>query len=166
MSKYPSLRHWEAIILAAGASRRMGFPKALLEWEGTPLVTYLVHELSATRIRRIHLVLGAEAGRIRLELERTLRQHSSKPPVGDGGRLSVLFNPAWQEGKSTSIRIGARGLSPAATDVIILSVDQPIRAEVVEALMGAHERSGKGATLPVYLGKRGHPVALSTAIPA
>ena len=139
----------------------MGFPKALLEWEGTPLVSFLARELLATRIRRILLVLGARADRIRREFNRSMRQDLHDRSWIEGGRVALLLNPAWHEGKSTSIKVGAGALSPDATDVVILSVDQPIRAEVVEALMGAHERLGKAATLPVFSGRRGHPVALS-----
>lgn len=154
-------RRWEALILAAGASRRMGFPKALLFWEGRPLLAYLLHELLATRISRVLVVLGADAERIWQEVQGTPTPHGRQRSIGGDERVCKLINPSWQEGKSTSIQTGAKELSPSATDLLILSVDQPVRAEVVEALMGAHERLGKGVTLPVYGEKRGHPVALA-----
>lgn len=154
-------RRWEAILLAAGASLRMGFPKALLRWEGIPMLAFLLRELEATRVRRIHVVLGAGAEEIRNEVERAALAAGIPVPAGAESRAQFVYNPSWHEGKSTSIRAGAEALRPDATDVLLLTVDQPVRAEVLEALMGAHERLGKGATLPVYGGKRGHPVALS-----
>lgn len=162
----PRSRRWEAIILAAGASSRMGFPKALLPWDGMPLLANVLRELLATRIGRVLVVLGANGQRIRQEVEQAAGRAGIPLAVGRGQPAKVRFvhNPSWQEGKSTSIRTGALALSSGATDVLLLSVDQPIRAEVVEALMGAHEQAGKEATLPVYGGRRGHPVALAARL--
>lgn len=161
MSDDGRLRRWEAIVLAAGASSRMGFHKAFLNWQGRPLLVHQVNELLATRVRRIVVVLGSQAERVSALLQHALDFERDARP-GPVERVQIVVNPTWHEGKSSSIRVGAAALTAEATDLLLLTVDQPIRAEVVEALMGAHERTGKDATLPSGGGRRGHPIALST----
>lgn len=158
------MRRWEAVILAAGASRRMGFPKALLSWGGEPLLVSLVRELLATRVARIVVVLGASADRVRREFEAAglvSGRAGERAAPWPAPRLDLLVNPHWAAGKTTSIQAGVQALSHGATDLLLLNVDQPLRAEVMEAVMGAHEALCMDATLPAYQGRRGHPVALS-----
>ena len=150
------MRHWEAILLAAGASSRMGRPKALLAWSGRSLVAHQLAELLATRVRRAVLVLGAKADLIAKDPE-------VRRLVG-AGRADVVENARWAEGKCGSIRLGARALSPSATDVVLLAVDQPTAAEVLEALMGEHERLGSACSVPLHGGRRGHPVLLAARL--
>ena len=50
-----------AILLAAGESRRMGCPKALLDWDGRPLLAYQLAELDGSRVDRVVIVLGHRA---------------------------------------------------------------------------------------------------------
>ena len=150
------LRRWEAVVLAAGASRRMGRPKALLPWAGTSLLSHQLRSLLATRIRRVVLVLGAH-----VELLRSVQEVQT---YGAQGLVRTVVNEAWTSGKCGSIRVGAEALGGATTDIVLLAVDQPTCAEVLEALMGAHELSGRLATLPEYRGKRGHPILLSTKL--
>jgi len=157
------LRCWEAVVLAAGASNRMVFHKALMPWQGQPLVAHQVKELLATRARRVVVVLGAEAQEIAAELQRHVPQ-SPAAPWGGEPRLEIVVNPKWREGKSSSIRSGVAALSAEVTDLLLLTVDQPIRAEVLEGLMGAHEMMGKPVTLPGAGGRKGHPVALSAGL--
>jgi len=157
-------RRWEAVVLAAGASSRMGFPKALLEWGNTPLLVSLVREIIATRVAKVAVVLGAEADRVRRGFEACWHAPERfREPVGEPGRprLEIVINRDWPLGKTTSIRTGVEALSPTATDLLLLTVDQPLRAEVMEAVMGAHETLNQEATIPAYGGRRGHPVALS-----
>src|SRR5690606_29125713 len=100
-------RRWEAIILAAGASSRMGFPKALLSWEGVSLIAYIIRELLATRVDRVLVVLGANAETIGREIDRAFSRGGGRWHVN---RVQLLVNPAWQRGKSTSIAAGAQSL--------------------------------------------------------
>jgi Uncharacterized MobA-related protein len=157
------LRRWEAVVLAAGASTRMGIHKALMAWDGQPLVAHQVKELLATRARRVVVVLGAQAQQIAAELQRHVRQPPAAP-WGAEPRVEIVVNSKWREGKSSSIRSGVSALSAEATDLLLLTVDQPIRAEVLEGLMGAHETMGKPVTLPGAGGRKGHPIALSAGL--
>lgn len=147
-------RRWEALLLAAGASTRMGRPKALIPWSGRPLVQHQLRELLATRIRRVVLVLGSRAEQ--------LQRAADVRTWSESERVSVVQNEDWAEGKCGSIRKGAEALSRGATDVALLGVDQPTSAEVLEALMSSFERRGGEGAVPVFRGKRGHPLLLGS----
>src|SRR5580704_7364030 len=81
-----------AIILAAGASSRMGRAKALLELEGRSLVARAADAAAASGARPIVVVLGADADRIRAHLA--------------GLPVHVAQNPHWASGMASSIRPG------------------------------------------------------------
>ena len=79
-----------AIILAAGASTRMGSPKQLLPLNGRPLLTGVVEAALAAKVWPVVVVLGAHAEKIRPLLARH--------PV------LIAENPAWAEGMASSLR--------------------------------------------------------------
>ena len=134
-----------AAILAAGESRRMGEPKALLPYRGT---TFLGHLLSVTRHPRIGLrrvVLGAHATDIcaKLRLDPAM----------------VVVNPDWPKGQLSSIHAALRSLPAGATEGLLLCpVDHPmISADLIAQLIAAFDSSAKLIAIPVYHGRRGHP---------
>lgn len=143
-----------AIILAAGASRRMGEPKPLLAWGGKPLLTWEIEQLLASCVDDIVVVTGNRADLVRRE-------------IGDGARYCI-FNARWAQGRATSLAAGARALvaaGRAAPDVVVIqNVDQPTRADIVDLLVGELRTSGAEAVQPSYLGKTGHPVVVSGAL--
>lgn len=143
-----------AIILAAGASRRMGEPKPLLAWGGQPLLTWELDQLFASCVDEIVVVTGNRADLVRRAL-------------GDGARYCV-FNARWGQGRATSLAAGARALltdGRAAPDaVVIQNVDQPTRADIIDALVAELRTSGAEAVQPSYQGKAGHPVVVSGAL--
>jgi CTP:molybdopterin cytidylyltransferase MocA len=135
-----------AVILAAGASERMGSPKALLPYRGA---TFLEHLLAVTRHARVGLVrvvLGAHADEI--------RARTGLAPE------TVLLNPGWQAGQLSSLQTALCSLPPGATEGILLClVDHPfVTAELVAGLVAAFDRAPGSIVLPVYRGRRGHPV--------
>ena len=141
-----------AVILSAGASRRMGTPKALLPYrEGT----FLEHLLQITRHPRIgvkRVVLGAGAEEIR-----TIAR--LEPSI-------VILNPDWEQGQLSSLCAGLRSLAEIETDgVILCPVDHPlVSARLVGDLVARFYESGKAIVLPTYNGRRGHPVIFSSAL--
>ena len=142
-----------AVILSGGASQRMGSPKALLPYQGRPFLEHLIAVTSHPKIGARRIVLGAHA-----EL------------IADAIRLAadeVVINAEWEKGQLSSIQAGIRSL-PAGTDGMILClIDHPlISATLVDELI---ERFYSGPTippiaLPVYQGKRGHPVIFSSGV--
>src|SRR5436190_1514386 len=137
-----------AILLAAGSSSRMGASKALLAWAGTTLVEYAIRELLAAGASDIAVVLGAQAEQVRAALPRL-------------DAVIPVVNPAYEEGRGSSIRVGARAVPPASAAVLIQSVDQPCPAEIITALYETAEADGVDVTLPLFDERPGHPVCLA-----
>src|SRR5271156_2900555 len=133
-------------ILAAGESRRMGRPKALVPFEG---LTFVEHLLAATRHPRIavvRVVLGANAESIQSELK-------LDPEM-------VVVNREWEQGQLSSIQIAIRSLPPQETSGLLLCpVDHPlITSHLVSRLIAEFDTDRKLIVLPTHQGRRGHPV--------
>lgn len=138
-----------ALILSAGASSRMGRPKALLPYrEGT----FLEHLIQVTRHARVgitRVVLGAGAQEI--------------SEIAKLDRAMIVLNSGWEQGQLSSVREGIRSLEGLDTDGIILCpVDHPlVSAALVADLINHFYSGGKAIVLPTYKGRRGHPVIFS-----
>lgn len=135
-----------SILLAAGLSSRMGRPKALLDWGGTPLIRHQVHQLKEAGVDEVIVVLGFRAD----EIHRVIRDL----PV------RVMFNPRHQFGRAGSLRLGAKAVNRDAEAIVVLNVDQPRTAAFLRELIEAHDPT-VAATVPRANGQRGHPVVVS-----
>ncbi len=138
-----------AILLAAGESARMGQPKPLLPWGDATLIEYQVQELRAAGVVDIVAVLGREADAVRPRVPASVR---------------IIVNEAYREGRASSLRAGAKALDDSASPVVILNVDQPRPRDLLRMLLAAHREANSTITLPVYEGKRGHPVILGGSL--
>lgn len=125
-------------------------PKALLPWEGEPLIAYQVEALHAVA-HEVIVVLGHRHE----ELESHVPRHAS---------VRVVVNPDYALGRSTSVKAGAAAVGPDADAVLILSVDQPRPPDVLRALVDAHDRHRPLITIPEYQGKHGHPPVFSARL--
>jgi CTP:molybdopterin cytidylyltransferase MocA len=130
------------LVLAAGAGRRFGGPKALAELGGERLVDRAVRILSLGGADPVLVVLGAAV-------------------VDVPGADAVIVNDDWSEGMGSSLRAGLAAPELAGcTAVIVQLVDQPgIRATAVRLLVAAHDE-GVDLAVATYAGERGHPVLL------
>lgn len=139
-------------ILAAGESRRMGTPKALLPYRGKTFVEHLIEVTRNPRVDVTRVVLGAGADKIQSQL---------RLPAS-----WVVLNENWNQGQLSSIQAAIRSLPAAETDGLILCpVDQPlISAELVSQLIARFDSSGKKIILPAYKGRRGHPVIFHASL--
>ena len=135
-----------AIILAAGASERMGYPKALLPYRGRPFLTGIVDACYAAGVDKRVVVLGYYADKIREEI--------------DLSDVVVAMNDELDAGPIGSIRAGLAALAPFPIDaVLVWPVDRPhVAVATVEALLDAFRTTHQPIVIPTHGGKRGHPV--------
>ena len=141
-----------AILLAAGESRRMGQPKALLPWQGTSLLAHQVAAIRSAGVDRVVVVLGHRADELQGEL-------------GGVNGVTWAVNPDYLQGKTTSVKVGvsAAGVEQAGT-LLILNVDQPRSAATIRALLELHREKDGLITIPEYNGKGGHPIILDASL--
>ena len=134
-----------AILLAAGESTRMGQPKALLPWGGLPLVRHQADLLTAhPAIDQLIVVVGS------------LQDEVSDALKGTPAR--VVVNPRFREGRATSLAAGARALQGAPSSVLVVNVDQPLDATLLEPLVAAWRTDPVALWRPSYKGSGGHPL--------
>lgn len=119
----PSDRSHTALILAAGASRRLGRPKALLRRDGEALLPRMLRQVQATAPARIVIVLGAAQAQLRAVLP--------SPAALRHDEVECVDNLEWEEGLASSLRHGVRVLDGHRGPCVILGCDQP-------ALVAAH----------------------------
>lgn len=139
-----------AIVLAAGASSRMGRPKPLVPVLGQPLLSRVLETVRSVDPAETIVVLGADAERVRNSVN--LRG------------ATVVVNPEFGEGMGSSIRRGAAAARTAGPLLIVLG-DQPfVEAATLETLIQRHASSGGKILIPTFEGVRGNPVLLDRAL--
>jgi molybdenum cofactor cytidylyltransferase len=138
------------ILLAAGESSRMqGAFKPLLKWGKRTVIGECVHQLRNSQLADIFVVLGHREAEIRPRL------------AGTGVQFAI--NKDYRQGMLTSIKTGLAMLSPNSDGFLLALVDQPmIDSGLINRLIAAFEKGDKGIVVPVYDGKWGHPVIVST----
>lgn len=141
------------ILLAGGASTRMGAPKPLLKFKNTTWLEHQIESLKSLKPHALVVVLGYAADEI-------LNKVSSKVLSNN---VQICINPNPERGQFSSIQCGIKAAVAQATDkvIFILPIDVPApKNEVWRALYEEAERSD--IVQPEYLGKGGHPIVLSS----
>ncbi|HXM93713.1 MAG TPA: nucleotidyltransferase family protein [Candidatus Dormibacteraeota bacterium] len=134
-----------AVILSAGASRRMGTPKALLPYESHTFLEHLLEISFHPRIGVRRIVLGADAAAI----TRSLHLQSEE----------IVVNDRWDEGQLSSLHAALRSLPEGTDGMLVFLVDHPlVSGALVNDLIERFYASDRAIILPVYRGRRGHPV--------
>ena len=136
------------VILAAGASTRMGTQKLLLPFADSTILGTTISQIKSCGIQDIWIVLGADADKIKQNV--------------DLNGLMVLNNPDYLQGQSTSVKLALRHI-PAERGVLFVLGDQPmVKKKTYLALLKAYEENDVFAVFPVTKdGKRGNPVIFS-----
>jgi molybdenum cofactor cytidylyltransferase len=132
VSRTLSLMRVSAIVLAAGASRRLGQPKQIIGFAGEALLERALRLAREAGAGPVFAVLGANFARICAAIS-----FNDAIPV---------FNERWEQGMSSSIQAGLRELdvrAPESEAALILACDQPrLTAEHLRALIEAFTRQG------------------------
>ena len=129
-----------AVILAAGASTRMGRPKALLEHRGRSFVACAVELATRSGCAPIVVVTGAQ------------------DLTSLGLAAELVDNADWPQGQLGSLQTGLAALDDPA-GVLVLTVDRPhLQSTTVVTLVAAFRTAPQFSWQPVHAGRRGHPV--------
>ena len=136
------------VVLAAGASERMGRSKALLDFRGLPFVVRILEALEALDMKPRLVVLGPDAPRIRP----SLATHE----------CVIVEQPDLAAGEIGSLRAALASLEPLRPSAILAwPVDLPhVRVATIERLLERHRLAPAPApaVVPSFAGRRGHPV--------
>ncbi len=125
------------IILAAGASTRLGQPKQLVKLGGRPALHIVISNAVAVAGPDVTVVLGAHASDMTYLLSRTA--------------TSYVVNREWEEGMASSIRAGLAALPPASKAALILLGDQVgVTPDDLKRLIDAWKANENGIAASVY----------------
>ena len=141
-----------AVVLAAGASLRLGQAKQLLAIAGEPLLQRAVRIADEAGCQPIIVVLGFEADRMRSAL--------------DGFRVIISVNKDWRAGMGSSMRCGVEAalqISPPPEDILLMVCDQiRLSADVLRQLLRLHGLANYPITAARYRGRLGVPGVFSS----
>lgn len=139
------------LILAGGASRRMGRPKALLRFQDETFLDRMIR-LFALVCDPVIVVLGHTAPQIRAGLE-------------SPGAAVFTVNPDPERGMLSSLKCGLAAVPPNTEAVLFAPVDHPnLQPSTLHALAAKFQAARAPVTVPVYAGEHGHPVCISRAL--
>jgi molybdenum cofactor cytidylyltransferase len=148
MSRSPA---FAGVILAAGASSRMGRDKALLAWHGRSLLEAHIDLLQA-ETDLVIVVAGANADALK--------------PVIYGSAAYLAVNPQPELGQFSSLRVGLQAVLNQGRDAAIVAlVDRPpVSGETLRVLKSEFcdgLEDGKWAVVPDAGGRHGHPIVIA-----
>jgi len=133
------------IVLAAGESSRLGVPKQLIPWRGHPLVWHAAQAARQAGLSPVVVVIGAWGDQVRMALE--------------GEPVTLLENPVWQAGQSTSVRLGLAEVEAQAEAAAFLLSDTPlVTGDLIRQLLHTHRQTLAPLVAPRAGGRRANPV--------
>ena len=142
------------VILAAGSSRRLGYPKQLVEFRKKSLLQHSIDVAESLELDCRILMLGAKAEEIQKKI--------------DSRSCKVVINENWEEGMGTSINQGvteALKTEQELDHILVLLSDQPfVSKEKIQDLIRVQLNSNKPATFSEYVGEVGVPAIFSREV--
>ncbi len=137
------------VLLAAGGSRRLGYPKQLIRYRARPMILQAVDAAESVTPGRVLVVLGAHSLRLRALLARNY------------SNLTIINNTRWRDGIASSLRAAINTVPPEATGVLVLLSDQPgLGSDSLQRLVAAWQRQPRRAVAAGYGGGLGVPAIL------
>lgn len=142
------------MILAAGASTRMGTPKQLLPFQGRSLLRYMTEVAITSCCAPVVVVLGSQAERIKLEI--------------DALAVHIVKNQQWAEGMGTSIAAGMTALTTINPDldaVVIVLCDQPfVSSSLLNQLVASYRATQSPIIASAYANTVGVPALFDRSL--
>ena len=136
------------IVLAAGKGSRMGRTKQLLPFRGQTILECVVESALASSLERVVVVLG--------------HQVDILEPLLKGKNVTVVCNPLYDSGQSSSLKAGLQSVAENSEAVLFLLGDQPlVTPNIIDLILSAYAASPSPVVLPEFAGKRGNPVLFS-----
>lgn len=140
-----------AVVLAAGASTRLGTPKQLLPWGEDTLLGHVVDTVLSSEADPVVVVLGHQADACRAAL-------GNRP-------VKVVVNSGWAQGQSSSLQAGLAALPANVSAALFPLVDQPgVAPSVIDSLIARHRTTLAPVIWPEHDGRRGNPVLFDRVI--
>ncbi len=139
-----------ALILAAGASSRMGSNKLIEDIAGMPMVARVAQSVAASKATPITIVTGNQPEKVKAAV--------------NGIAASFVHNPNFAQGLATSLKAGIAALPKDIDGVVICLGDMPLISErTLDKLIAAfNPLEGRAIVVPMHDGKRGNPVLWGT----
>ena len=139
------------VVLAAGESKRMGFPKQLIKIGDRTLLQWVLNASLSSRLDKVILVLGY----MKDEILRSLGTFLEDP------KLMIIENSRYREGMGVSISCAMGKIKDRCQYVMILLGDMPfVREDIIDRLIEAYLLSGKGLGAIVTDERQTHPVII------
>jgi xanthine dehydrogenase accessory factor len=139
------------VVLAGGTSSRMGRPKASVSVGGQRMLERILVNLREAEVDRVVVVLGFHADEVRAAVD--LRS------------ATVVENPHFAEGMSSSLRVGVRAVAADCKTVMVVLGDQPfVTPETFRRLVRRAEAADGAIFIPTYKGVWGNPVLFDTSL--
>ncbi|MBC7401009.1 MAG: nucleotidyltransferase family protein, partial [Mucilaginibacter sp.] len=141
------------IILAAGASSRMGFPKQTLLYKGRTLLEITIEAGLKSKCRPVTVVLGANSEKI-------------EPGIKDYP-INIIHNPDWETGMGSSIALAIKGIQndTSINQAVIMLCDQPfVTSRLIDSMLYKQQETNKRIIACNYKDTIGVPVLFNRAL--
>ena len=140
-----------AMILAAGESRRMGMPKPLLRYGDTTFLGQILSVVRQSVVDRVTVVLGSHSQMIRESV--------------DLSQVDVVINEDYRQGQLSSLIVGLKSVLPETEAILMFLADHPlVTVDVVNRIVGAFRETTSPIVVPVFQARRGHPALFARSM--
>ena len=141
-----------AVIQAAGKGSRFHSDqyKLLTEIDGKPMILHTIEPVLRAGFDEIVVVIGCHA----IEMRKILVNYS----------VNIIQNDKWENGQSTSLRLGVQSVVDSSDRACLMLGDQPfLKAETLFALLAESDAHPDEIIVPFYNGKRGNPIIVPSS---